>query len=101
MIYMRLRVDWGVICLYLANKKSRCPYRGKGGQKGKKVYEFHFRLEINIHYYFHAIGLLLKDFEIFDNFDHIFYLRPLKVGKPPLGQKFELEIQIFDQVDKF
>ena len=27
---------------------------GKGGQKGKKVHEFHFRIKIDLHYYFHA-----------------------------------------------
>ena len=36
--------------------------------------------EIDIHYYLHATCALLKEFEIFDNFDHIFSLfRPLKV----------------------
>ena len=44
---------------------------------------------------FHATCALLKDFEIFDNFDHIFTIilglvRPVKVAMNPLGQKFEL-----------
>ena len=42
------------------------------GVKREKMYEFHFRLEIDLHYYFHAAEPLLEDFEIFDNFDHIF-----------------------------
>ena len=48
-----------------------------------------------------STGPLLEDFEIFDNFDLIFTLllslvRPLKVDMTPLGQKFELRIQVFD-----
>ena len=33
---------------------------------------FHIRLEIDVHYYFHVNWGLLEDFEIFDNFDRIF-----------------------------
>ena len=33
--------------------------------------EFYFRLEIDLHSYFHAICTTLEDFEIIDNFDHI------------------------------
>ena len=71
------------------------------GQKGKKVHEFHFRIEIDLHYYFHATCAFLDDFEIFDDFDHIFTLlfrtfRPLKVSMTPSDQKFELRIQEFD-----
>ena len=38
----------------------------------KKVHEFHFRFGIDLHSQFHATCALLEDFEIFDNFDHIF-----------------------------
>ena len=82
------------------NKNLDLHLGGKGGQKEKKVHEFHFRLEIYLYYYFHATWALLEDFEIFAHFDHIFTLlfrtfRPLKVGMTPLGQKFELQIQVF------
>ena len=69
------------------------------GEKGKKINEFinefHSRPKIDLQYYFHATGPLLKDFAFFDNFDHIFtsllsLARPLKVGMMPLGQKFDL-----------
>ena len=46
---------------------------------GKEVREFDFRLGIDLHSYFHATSALLEDFEIFNNFDHIFKpFRPLK-----------------------
>ena len=66
----------------------------KRASKWKKTYEFYLGLEVNLHYYFHATWALLEDFEIFDNFDHIFTLlltlfRPLKVDMTPLGQNFE------------
>ena len=44
----------------------------KKGIKRKKVYEFHFPLKIDLHYYFHVTWALLEDVEIFYNFDHIF-----------------------------
>ena len=50
------------------NKNLDVHLGGKGDQKGKNVYEFHFRLDIDLHYYFYATGPLLEDFEIFDNF---------------------------------
>ena len=49
-INMRLRVQWWVICLYLANKS---PFRKKRVSKGKEVHKFHFRLELNLNIYFH------------------------------------------------
>ena len=39
---------------------------------GKTIHEFHFRLVIDLHSYFHITCALLEDFEIFDNVDHIF-----------------------------
>ena len=76
------------------NKNIDVHLGGTRDQKEKKDYGFHFRLQLNLHFYFHATGSLLEYFEIFDNFD-IFTLllslvRPLKVGTTPLGQKFEL-----------
>ena len=56
---------------YIRQEKSRRPFMAKSRWKGKKVHEFHFRHEIDLHFYFHATWALL---EIFDNFDHIFYL---------------------------
>ena len=56
---------------YIWNKNLDVDLEEKG-VKRKKVYEFHFCLEIDLHFYFHAICALLEDFEIFDNFDHIF-----------------------------
>ena len=84
-----------------SNKNLDVQLGGKGGQKGKKVHKFHFRLEIHLHYYFHANWALLEDFEIFTHFDHLFTLlfrtfRPLEVGMTPLGQKFELQMQVLD-----
>ena len=38
----------------------------------KKVHEFHFRIGNNLHSHLHATCVHLEDFEIFDNFDHIF-----------------------------
>ena len=69
-----------------------------------KNHEFHFRLEIDLYSYFHATCKLLQDFEILDNFDLIFtlllsHVRPLKVGMTPLGQKFELQIHVFDRLN--
>ena len=69
-------------------------------QKRKQVHKFHFSIEINPHYFFHATWALLDDFEIFDDFDHIFNLlfrtfRPFKVSMTPLGQAFEFQIQVF------
>ena len=55
------------------------------GEKGKKVHEFHFRLEIYLHYYFHATWALLEDFEIFDHFGHIFYLTFSHLSTPQSG----------------
>ena len=70
---------------------SRKVNKGNGGPNGEKVPEFHFRLRIDLHSYFHATFALLEDFEIFDNFDHILSLfRPLKVYMTRVGQKFEL-----------
>ena len=37
-----------------------------------EVHEFHVRLQIDLHSYFHATFALLEDFEIFDDFDRIF-----------------------------
>ena len=42
--------------------------------KGEKVQDFHYRLKIDQHFYFHAICALPADFEFFDNCDHIFAL---------------------------
>ena len=82
MIYIWLRVDWGVICLH--NKDVNI---GKGVKTGKKL----IFAEIDPHSYFHASCALLKYFEIFNNFDNILTLfRPLKVRMTRLGQKFEL-----------
>ena len=86
------------------NKNLDVNLREKGGQKGKKGHKIYFRFEIHLHYYFHATWALLEDFEIFAHFDHIFALlfrafRPLKVGMTPLGQKFELRIQVFDPLN--
>ena len=72
------------------------------GQKGENVDEFHLRLEIYLNYY---LKILFKTIiEIFDNFDHIYYLgfEPLSTPQSeydPLGQKFELLIQVFDQLN--
>ena len=44
----------------------------KGVKREKKVHEFHFRIEIDLHYFFHATCALLDHFEIFAHFDHIF-----------------------------
>ena len=46
--------------------------------------------------YLHATCALLKDFEMFDNFDHIFILllslfRPLRVNMTRLGQKMNFK----------
>ena len=84
-IYMRLRVVWVVICLYLA-VKSRCPFSKKRGSKMKKVHELHFRIELDLHSCFQATLAVLKDFKIFVNFDHIFTItlslfRPVKVAR--------------------
>ena len=56
------------------NKNLDVHLGGKVGQKGKKVHEFHFRLKIYPHHYFHATWALLEDFENFAHFDHISYL---------------------------
>ena len=58
----------------------------KGGQKGKKVHEFHFLLELDPHYYFHATLAFLADFEIFLNKFESFSTR--KSGYDPVGPKF-------------
>ena len=52
------------------NKNLDVHLGGKGGQKGEKVHEFHFRRGIDS--YFHTTCAVLEDFEIFNNFDHIF-----------------------------
>ena len=49
-----------------------------------------------------ATWALLDDFEIFAHFDHIFYLTFSHFSTPqsgydPVGPKFELQIQVFDQ----
>ena len=91
---------YNMICIPFRGD-MRSQFRGKG----KKVHKFHFRLEIYLHYYFHATWALLEDFENFAHFDEIFNtfytvlfrtFRPIKVGMTPLGRKFELPIQVFD-----
>ena len=62
MIYMRLRVDWWVICIYLAVKMPMSIYGEMVVKSEKEVYVFHFHLEIDLHYQFHAIWALLEDF---------------------------------------
>ena len=62
------------------------------GGKGKKGHEFHFRIEIDLKYYFDATCALLDDFEIFAHFDHIFYLTFSHFSTPqseydPVGPK--------------
>ena len=53
---------------------------------GKKVHKFDFRPGIDLHSYFHATCALLEDFEIFDNFDHVFKaLSTPKSGYDPVG----------------
>ena len=70
MIYMRLRVDLGVICLYLAIK-SRGPFRGKRGRNEKKSFQISFSprnwptLLFSCHW---------TTSRRFWNFDHVFYL---------------------------
>ena len=71
MIYMPLRDDWGVICLYLA-LKIQMSIEGEKGQNGRKGNEFHeVRLGIDLLSYFHAACALLQDFEIFDAFERL------------------------------
>ena len=62
------------------------------GEKGNKVHEIHFRLEFDLHFYFHATCARPDDFEIFDDFDHIFYLTFSHFSTPqseydPVGPK--------------
>ena len=80
MIYMRLRVDLEVICLYQAIQIPISIQKEKN-QKGKKVHEFYFRFELDLYSYLHATLAFLKDFENFDNFDHIFYFQYLSAHK--------------------
>ena len=73
----------------------------KGVKRGK-ILGFHFRLEIHLHYYFRVTWAILEDFEIFIYLSTFFTLllsifRPLKVDIIPVGQKFELWIQVFDR----
>ena len=63
----------------LGNKTLNFNIWGKGGKMGKKFHECHFRPNIR------TISVLLEDFEIFDNFDHIF--RPLKVSMTRSSKK--------------
>ena len=57
----------------------------------RKAHEFQFRLEIDLHCYFHITCALLEDFEYSDNFDHILKsFSTLKVGMARLEQKVEL-----------
>ena len=56
-------------------KCSTCVYDSiEGSWPTIKVHEFLFRLEIDLHYYFHVTWALLEVFEIFDDFNHIFTL---------------------------
>ena len=59
-------------------------------KNGEKAHEFHFRLEIYLHYYFHATWALLYDFEILsDDFDHIFsHFSTPQSEYDPVGPKF-------------
>ena len=68
------------------NKKIKEKFKEKRGSKGKKkIHEFYFQLELNQKSYFHAILALLEDFQIFDNFDHIFYLTFSSFSTPQIG----------------
>ena len=60
----------------------------------KKVHEFYFRLDIDLHCYFNATCALLDDYEFFDNFGHIFtsllsHGRLLQVDMSSLGMNFQ------------
>ena len=63
------------------------------GEKGvENENEFYFRLELELHSYFHFTFAFLKDFENFDNFDHIFChnFEPFSIVKSwydPVGQQ--------------
>ena len=63
----------------------------KVGQKGR-INEFHFRHEIDPHYYLHATWAFPEDLEIFDDFNHMFdltfepFLNPQN-GYDPVRQK--------------
>ena len=83
--------------------KSRS-IKGKRVSKETQVHEFHFHLKINPHSHFHVTCALSEDFEIFDNFDHIFttlwsLCRPLKEVMTPLDQQFEFKIQVYDHLN--
>ena len=45
---------------------------GGKGSYGIKVHDCHSRIELDPNYYVHASSALIADFEILDNFDHIF-----------------------------
>ena len=70
------------------NKNSDVNIGGKGVKMRGTAHEFYFHLVIDLHSYFHATCALLEDFEIFDNFDHIFkaFSTP-KSGYDPVGPK--------------
>ena len=56
------------------------------GVQMEKVHVFHFPLGIDLHSYFYATFALLKDCEIFDNFDYLFkHFSTLKVCMTRLG----------------
>ena len=75
----------------LGTKNPNVNIGGKGVKMGIKVHEFHFRLGIDLNSHFHATCALLEDFEIFENFDHIFkaFSTP-KSGYDPVGPKIGL-----------
>ena len=58
---------------------------------GKKVHEFDFRPVIDLPFYFHTTYALLEDFDIFDNFDHIFILL-LSIWAQNLNRKYKYPI---------
>ena len=88
----------------LGNKNRDVHLGGKGDQKGRKS-----RISFLPRYWptllFDASLALHKEFEIFDNFDHIFTIllslfRPLIVGMTPLRRKLELSMKAFDQTNR-
>ena len=83
-IYMRLRVDWGVICLYLAIQISMSIWE-KRGSKGKKKTGISFSARKLPTLLFSRHLRLLEDFENFAHFDHIFYLSFSHLSTPQSG----------------
>ena len=93
MIHMRLRVDWGVICLYSAIKISISIQGERGVKRENKFMNFIFASKFAYTLIFMPLEhfqTILKFSLILTTFFTLLFrtFRPLKVGMTPLAQKF-------------